>query len=275
MDTLNFDDELRRLKPVDEKCTIHNEQKVQIQGIEHVKPFCQSCTKETIQSEINHISKGASERLEKRNTYDWLSNLSILSDETIKKARFDNYTEDEDETKVNKKKARLIAKSYLGGEAFNTVMSGNPGAGKSHLAMSILQAVNEFSEPYRKCLFISVDELMRRIRNSFNDPLSKDTEQRMVEMISKADLVVLDDLGAETGSMHTDSTASDFTSRTLYALVNGRQNKSTIITTNLSSKELDKKYDRKLMSRLYKGTIANNSILTFNNTNDKRSKIEF
>lgn len=263
------------LIPTNEKCTIHNEQKVQIQGIDNVKPFCQSCTKENIQSEINHISKGASERLEKRNTYDWLSNLSILSDETIKKARFDNYIEDEEETKMNKKKAILIAKSYLDGEAFNTVMSGNPGAGKSHLAMSILQAVNEFSEPYRKCLFISVDELMRRIRNSFNDPLSKDTEQRMVEMISKADLVVLDDLGAETGSMHTDSTASDFTSRTLYALVNGRQNKSTIITTNLSSKELDKKYDRKLMSRLYKGTIANNSILTFNNTNDKRSKIEF
>ena len=91
--------------------------------------------------------------------------------------------------------ARRIAKDYLDGKVFNTFMSGEPGTGKTFLSMSILRAVNENSKPYKKCLFVSVDEFMRLIKDSFNNKQSPYTERAMVDRLTKADIFVLDDLG--------------------------------------------------------------------------------
>lgn len=66
------------------------------------------------------------------------------------------------------------------------------------------------------------------------------------------DLLVLDDLGAER--------ASEYTSNVLRSIFNARQDKSTVVTTNLSGKRLtgyvDKEgkshagmYDKKMISR--------------------------
>lgn len=267
---LNFDEHLNKLKEQEETCEKHGMNLVQYQDM---PPFCQLCVAERVAAENKELSEKGTEAHLKSTTYKWLNNLSIVSDETLAGATFDSYEEVEDETAKNKEHARQIAGKYLKGQTFNTLLSGKPGTGKSHLAMSILQAVNEHSDPYRKCLFVSVDELMRRIKSSFNNPESKDTEERLVNILVEADLLVLDDLGAETGAIASQNRATDFTTRTLYAIVNGRMNKSTIITTNLSSKEVDRTYDRKLLSRLYRGVEGN--ILTFNKTTDKRAKITY
>lgn len=95
----------------------------------------------------------------------------------------------------------------------------------------------------------------------------------MIDLLTEADLLVLDDLGAETGAVTTDRTATDFTTRTLYAIINGRMNKPTIITTNLSSKDMAKMYDSKLISRMFRG--AEGHVIKFEKTNDKRRTIEF
>ena len=95
----------------------------------------------------------------------------------------------------------------------------------------------------------------------------------MIDLLIEADLLVLDDLGAETGAVTTDRTATDFTTRTLYAIINGRMNKPTIITTNLNSKDMAKMYDSKLISRMFRG--AEGHVIKFEKTNDKRRTIEF
>lgn len=269
MDGLNFN-LLNNVEVTSERCSIHEVEKVTVQGL---APFCTQCAAEDIQAKNQERSLKAAQRYHKRNTYDWLRERSIFSDESLRDATFDTYEEAEEETVINKRRARFIAKDYLDGKVFNTVMSGTPGAGKSHLSMAMLHAVNDFSEPYRKCLFVSVDELMRRIKDSFNNKNAKYTEQSLVELLTKADLLVLDDLGAETGAIGSEKGATDFTTRTLYAVMNGRMNKSTIITTNLSSTELKRMYDRKLLSRMYRG--AEGHLLTFKNTSDKRVSIEF
>lgn len=250
---------------VDETCPIHNCKKV---VAFNQQPICQQCIREEINQRNEKLTQETKDMFEKRKTYSWLKHKSILVDDTLKVASFDSYLTDDVETKQNKEKALQIAREYYKGANFNTIFSGKPGTGKSHLAMAMVDVVNENSKPYRKCLFISLDELMRRIKDSFNNNQSQYTEQNMVDMLIQADILVLDDLGAETGAISSDRTASDFTVKILYAIINGRMRKPTIITTNLSSKEITKMYDAKLVSRMYRGTEGHRII--FKETQDKR-----
>lgn len=273
MDGQNSSIRFQLLNEVSESSETCDKHGCRLKEFRNIKPFCPACVEERKQEENERMAKEASDLYYRRNTFEWLERLSILSDVSLRHVTFDNYLEAEPETIANKKLARVIADEYLKGAAYNTIMSGTPGAGKSHLSMAMLQAVNKHSDPWRKCLFVSVDELMRRIKDSFNNKQSHYTEQNMVERLTKADLLVLDDLGAETGAISSDKAATDFTTRTLYAIVNGRMNKPTIITTNLSSSELARMYDQKLLSRMFRGSKGH--IITFKNTKDKRSEITF
>ncbi len=260
----------KKLTVTDEVCEKHNVNLVSAFGRE---PICELCVKENTSIKVQRIVEKEVSKNEKRDSYDWLDKRSIFLDDTLKKATFDTYKTDCKETKDNKDLALMIAREYYKGANYNTVLTGTPGTGKSHLSMSMLKIVNEHSDPYRKCLFISISELMRRIKDSFSNRESIYTEQNMVEMMTKADLLVIDDLGAETGAISSDKIATDFTTRVLYAIIDGRMNKPTIITTNLNSKELSKMYDRKLISRMFRG--ADGHVIQFKNTTDKRISVEF
>ncbi|MFV0557666.1 MAG: ATP-binding protein [Enterococcus sp.] len=258
------------LKTTDEICPIHETNLISAFGKE---PICIECGKKAIDKRNQERAEEAAEQHRKRKTQYWLDNRSIFLDETLRKASFDNYKASDGETSRNKEQALEIAREYFSGATYNTIFTGKPGTGKSHLSMSMLKVVNEHSKPYRQCVFVSIDELMRRIKDSFKNKDSRYTEQRMIDLLTQADLLVIDDLGAETGAIDSDKTASDFTTKTLYAIVNGRANKPTIITTNLNSKELAKMYDGKLISRMFRGSDGH--VISFKETNDKRIGIEF
>lgn len=256
----------------DKLCPIHN---LPIKKIKHigVEIGCEMCAcKKHEERTLKELKKDIKES-ERASTYSWLNHRSIFLDDTLKKASFGSYQTKDRETTHNKDIAIRIAKDYLAGANFNTVLTGKPGAGKSHLAMSILKEVNEHSDPFKRCLFVSVDELMRRIMGSFNNPTSHYTEENMIDLLTGADILALDDLGAETGSMHSGKAATDFVTRVLYGVVNGRMNKPTIITTNLSSMDLFDKYDQKLLSRLLRASKGNTII--FKETSDKRMNYDF
>lgn len=259
-----------KLSEVDVFCEKHQIKLMTAFGID---PICLDCEKERIEeSNAKHI-EAASENHEKRKSYSWLNRHSILLDETLKSATFETFIADDEESRLNKEKALQIGREYYFDKSYNTIITGKAGTGKSHLARSILWAVNENSRPYKRCLFISLDEMMRRIKDSFSNKQSFYTEQRMIDLLTEADLLVLDDLGAETGAITTDKTATDYTTRVLYAIMNGRMNKPTIITTNLTSKEIKRLYDEKLTSRMFRGVSGH--VIKFEKTKDKRSTIEF
>lgn len=259
-----------KLIEVDEVCEEHGTKKVTAFGRE---PVCLECARELIDQENKNLENELTQRHLKSTTYDWLYNRSILLDKTLRDATFENFDELDEETKRNKEKALEIARKYYKGGTFNTILSGKAGTGKSHLAMSMLKVINEHSKPYRKCLFVSIDEVMRRIRDSYGSKENEFVEQKLIKLMVDADLLVIDDLGAESGTIGSQKQATDFITRTLYAIVNGRMDKSTIITSNLNSKQMAQMYDSKLVSRMMKG--AKGHILTFNETNDKRMDIEF
>lgn len=254
-----------------EVCPIHKIHLISAFGKE---PICLECGREAISKRSKAITDEIYEEHEKKLTYNWLKGNSMFLDRTLEKATFESYQAENEETKKAKEKALLIARDYYRGHVYNSVFTGTPGSGKSHLAMSILKNVNEYSKPFKKCLFVSVDEIMRKIKNSFNHSDSKFTEEYIVNLLTSADLLVMDDLGAEIGSITTNNVASDFVSRVLCSIVNGRMDKSTIFTTNLTSKELSKMYDNKLISRMLKGSKGHTIKFTAE-TRDKRIDFDF
>ena len=99
------------------------------------------------------------------------------------------------------------------------LLRGNPGAGKTHLAVAILREL-VWSDQRKSALFLNVPDWLNALQASWDGGEPPPTP-------SGYDLVVLDDLGAE----HWSSWQND----RIYSLVNQREQTSglTIVTTNL------------------------------------------
>lgn len=210
-----------------------------------------------------------------------LNELSVYRDNTLSGATFDKYMADNrfnDEVRANKQKAQQLAERLSNGEVLNVfIQSNETGVGKSHLAMAILEYVNSTPDAVaigKECVFLEMANIYDLVLDSMGDDESKYTLMYFSEMAKRADLLVLDDLGAEIGNINTNKQASDFASRFFRSLVDARQDKSTIYTTNLSSAKLGEVYDRKVVSRVLRGTKAKNGFVIFNNTKDLRPVID-
>ena len=236
------------------------------------KEVCPACEIERDTEEFEKREAYRLEDAEKKAKYLILESKSLFKDKTLINSGFKNYETNDSEEITNKKRAIKAVEQYRAGEVFNTFLQGDPGVGKSHLAMSIIRTMNETDNQDRSCLFIDIDEMLSKVRDSFNNRESIYTEQYFIQLLSKADFLVLDDLGAETGSTNTEKTASDYTMRILKGIADSRQDKPTIFTSNLNREALGHMYDAKTVSRLLRNTY----VIKFEDTTDKRIKnIEF
>lgn len=257
----------------DENCEIHGIPKVIARNRDDMQPFCIECRRIKIEHQEKERADKALQADIKRKTYDALKYDSICTDEDVWKASFDSFRTDGKHAETLesiKNKARHIAGEYLATKIetdekgkkvivrneFNTILSGKAGSGKSHLAMSILKAVNEHADPWQSCIFVSVVDLMMLIRDSFGKPDSKYTEANMIALLTSCDLLVLDDLGTESSLMKNTNESSEFVQRVLFSILS---RKRTIITTNLTSDELMQIYNPKIFSRINKGVGSDGS----------------
>lgn len=105
---------------------------------------------------------------------------------------------------------------------------GAPGNGKSRLAASIVNAVLEQG---KAAVFQSVPDLLERIKRTFN--AEGETEAAIMTALEQADLLVLDDLGAEKTTEWTESK--------LYSIIDYRyrHKKPIVVTTNRDLKGKD------------------------------------
>jgi len=100
---------------------------------------------------------------------------------------------------------------------------GPPGIGKTHIAVSVLRRLVE--EKHVRGLFYDVRDLLRVIRSTYN-PIVRTAEMDILRPVMNAELLVLDDLGAEK--------PSEWVEETMNLIVNTRYNERrlTIFTTN-------------------------------------------
>jgi DNA replication protein DnaC len=100
---------------------------------------------------------------------------------------------------------------------------GPPGIGKTHIAVAVLREVVE--RTHVRGLFYDVRDLLRVIRSTYN-PVVRTAEMDILRPVMDAELLVLDDLGAEK--------PSEWVEETINLIVNTRYNerRPTIFTTN-------------------------------------------
>src|SRR6187399_3335823 len=102
-------------------------------------------------------------------------------------------------------------------------LEGQPGVGKTHLAVAVLKQVIQTTGA--RGVFYDTRDLLRVIRSTY-DPSIRTTEVEVLRPVMTADLLVLDDLGAEK--------TSEWVEETMNLIVNTRYNEQrvTIFTSN-------------------------------------------
>lgn len=233
---------------------------------------CPRCEVEKENKALERQENKAYRRREKLKKYNVLFNQSLLEDQTLLDANFENYKAKHPEEIRNKQMTLEAVERIKQEQTMNVILQGKQGTGKSHLAYASLKELNrmpDMSDAHDKGVssaFINIEAMLRKIKSSFNDRESKYTEDYFITLISSVDYLALDDLGAETGAIDTDKQASNFVQRVLYAAGTNRQGKSTFITTNVSGESLFNMYDSKLISRLFR----NPKYVVFEQSTDKR-----
>lgn len=211
------------------------------------------------------VYKETEESISRKKAHSAINRLkakSLLLDETIKTATFDNFKIETDEERQAFDFAKNLAEFYKNGGQGNSFMSGPAGSGKSHLSMAILKSYLESGE--KTALFVSYSHVVRLIKDSFNNRDSVYTQNNIMSLLTNVDLLVMDDIGSENNS--------DFSEELLTDVLDGRI--STIITTNLSSEELrgnsrkPGRYNQRTASRMFRG--IGGKAFNFKGIKDKR-----
>ena len=118
-------------------------------------------------------------------------------------------------------------------------MLGKTGLGKTHLSLSIAEVLikNGWNVLY--------DSTINYLRQIEKEHFGRDLNGNTLQILLDADLIILDDLGSEYDT--------SFYVATIYNIINTRLNKNlpTIINTNLTPQELERKYDSRIVSRLF------------------------
>lgn len=139
-------------------------------------------------------------------------------------SNFENFYDYNQSLRTAAAKARRFAESFpVVDKGF--LFIGRPGLGKTHLAIACLKFVAERMRA--RVAFHDTRELLRVIRQTYH-PQSRhlEDERDVIEPVVGADLMVLDDIGAEK--------TSEWVEETLHLIVNTRYNEKrpTIFTTN-------------------------------------------
>ncbi|MFA9467914.1 MULTISPECIES: ATP-binding protein [unclassified Streptococcus] len=223
-----------------------------IKAKRHIPPFCPLCRMEQTEQENQaRISSSLNQQLYSE-TYHVLERDSNIPSE-LQGASFDTF-------KVsNQNENQLLefvveqSEKYLGGMKGNTLITGDPGIGKSHLSLAMAKAINEGykakGEP-KSVLFISLTEIIKEIQEGWNyGRNAKLTAHDAKRLLTGVDYLILDDIGEISGEI--GKTERDL----IFDVLNHRE--TTIFTTNLDSQQLKRYYGDKIYNRILKGLEGN------------------
>lgn len=130
----------------------------------------------------------------------------------------------------------------------NLLFAGKYGLGKSHLSYAICKALRDKGHI---AVFISVPKLLTVIKSTYQRN-SEFTEAELLDVLSKVDLLALDDIGAERSRKEEEG--DTWATEKLFEIIDGRSGRHTVYTTNLDADELRKKVGQRNFSRMMMNT---------------------
>jgi DNA replication protein DnaC len=144
----------------------------------------------------------------------------------------------------------------------NLLMTGNTGLGKTHLSLAIAREV--INKGYG-VIYGSTQNMVSKMEKEKFRNFREENENESEHHFIDCDLLIVDDLGTEY------STA--FSNAAIYNVINSRimMNKPTIISTNLSMRELEKNYTQRMVSRI----IGNDIRLEFLGSDIRQKRMKF
>ena len=183
----------------------------------------------------------------RREEIEAMSSLSVTSFDTMKLDYYPNTRDPQTGRTVRQYMAELLADLQDYAAAFdldseNLMLTGNAGLGKTHAALAVAGAA--LDKGY-DVIYISSPDFFSRVETLHfgSDPAGE--KDALLETVTGADLLILDDLGTEFNS--------SFVISTLYSLLNDRlgRRRPTILTTNITDGALlEKLYTEKVASRI-------------------------
>ena len=135
---------------------------------------------------------------------------------------FDNYVVYNEQLTSGLQYARRLADRFPVVDK-GMFLQGPPGVGKTHLAVAVLRQV--IRARGARGIFYDTRDLLKVIRSTY-DPVNRTQEMDVLRPVIEADLLVLDDLGAEK--------TSEWVEETLNLIVNSRysEKRLTVFTSN-------------------------------------------
>ncbi len=183
----------------------------------------------------------------RREEIEAMSSLSVTHFDTMKLDYYPNTRDPQTGRSVRQYMAELLADLQDYAAAFdldseNLMFTGNAGLGKTHAALAVAGAA--LDKGY-DVIYISSPDFFSRVETLHfgSDPAGE--KDALLETVTGADLLILDDLGTEFNS--------SFVISTLYSLLNDRlgRRRPTILTTNITDGALlEKLYTEKVASRI-------------------------
>jgi len=209
---------------------------------------CGGCIKKSVKEETDEIVRNTNKELANKRMTTY--NPYCVIPPGCEGATFDNYNP-ENQTQ---QQALQMAKQFVENVDVNSnhslMFQGTPGIGKSHLSVSIHKAMREKGIP---TLIVDVPSLFQEIKSMFGYSDSSQAQEKIMRKLKDVEVLILDDIGAEYAkSDGNESWASD----TLYQIMNDRQTKVNVFSTNYTSKDLKQKYGQlstRIISRMLAG----------------------
>ncbi|HYO87667.1 MAG TPA: ATP-binding protein [Candidatus Limnocylindrales bacterium] len=166
-----------------------------------------------------------------------ISDLSLYRDMTFE--TFDIFTGVTPEERTNLERAASVAWEFAQQPQDWLLIMGNFGSGKTHLAASIANTVQQRGD---SVIFVTVADLLDGLRQTFSAGATITYDQRF-QSLRAAPLLVLDDLGSEGGSA--------WAREKLFQIINHRYlaRLPTVFTTSRPIEDLDPRVRTRLLDR--------------------------